>query len=148
MAHRIIVLASVTTVLLWMIYFPAVATAAGAVPDAVSRTTIPLPTGNYTSLDLLGGASHGSQRNQRFVVTYTDGTTSTITQSLSDWWGPPQNFAGESQVLKMPYLVTPSGAKMNEAVYVYGYSLAINSAKTVKSLTLPNNRDVAVLAVD
>jgi hypothetical protein len=148
MAHRIIVLASVTTVLLSMTYFPTVATASSAVPDAVSRTTIPLPAGNYTSLDLLGSAVNGKQANQRFVVTYTDGTTSTITQSLSDWWGPPQNFAGESQVLKMPYLVTPSGAKMNEPVYVYGYSLAINSAKTVRSLTLPDNRNVVMLAVD
>ncbi len=37
---------------------------------------------------------------------------------------------------------------MNEVVYVYGYSFAINSAKTVKSLTLPANRNVMILAVD
>ena len=29
-----------------------------------------------------------------------------------------------------------------------GYSFAVNSAKTVKSITLPNNRNVVVLAVD
>ena len=116
--------------------------------DAVSSTTIPLPAGNYTTLNLLGGAAHGAQTNQSFVVTYTDGTTTTITQSLSDWWGPPQNFAGESQVSKMAYLVTPTGATQNTTVYLYGYSLAINSAKTVKSLTLPANRNVIILAVD
>ena len=33
-------------------------------------------------------------------------------------------------------------------VYLYGYSFAINSAKTVKSITLPNNRNVVVLAID
>jgi hypothetical protein len=121
---------------------------AGGTADAVSNTTIPLPAGNYATLNLLGAAAHGSQTNQSFVVTYTDGTTTTITQSLSDWWGPPQNYAGESQVLKMAYLVTPTGATMNEVVYVYGYTLAINSAKTVKSLTLPANRDVVILAVD
>jgi hypothetical protein len=148
MAHRIIVGASLMTVLLSMTYFPAVATVSGGTPDAVSNTTIPLPAGNYATLNLLGAAAHGSQTNQRFVVTYTDGTTSTITQSLSDWWGPPQNYAGESQVLKMPYLVTPTGATMNEVVYVYGYTFAINSAKTVKSITLPNNRNVMVLAID
>ena len=48
----------------------------------------------------------------------------------------------------MAYLVTPTGATMNEVVYVYGYSFAINSAKTVKSLTLPANRNVMILAVD
>jgi len=121
--------------------------AAGAA-DAVSNTTIPLPAGNYTTLNLLGAAANGVQTNQSFVVTYTDGTTTTITQSLSDWWGPPQNYAGESQVLKMPYLVTPTGATLNQSVIVYGYTLAINSAKTVKSLTLPANRHVMILAVD
>ena len=124
--------------------------------DAVSSTTIPLPAGNYATLSLSGAAAHGSQTNQSFVVTYTDGTTTTITQSLNDWWGscsggvcaPPQTFPGESVVVTMPYLVTPTGATMNEAVYVYGYSFAINSAKTLKSITLPNNRNVVVLAID
>ena len=35
-----------------------------------------------------------------------------------------------------------------DPVYLYGYSFAINSAKTVESITLPNNRNVVVLAVD
>jgi hypothetical protein len=148
MAHRIIAGASLMTVLLSMTYFPAVATVSGGTPDAVSNTTIPLPAGNYATLNLLGAAAYGAQMNQKFVVTYTDGTTTTITQSLSDWWGPPQNYAGESQVLKMPYLVTPTGATKNHVVYVFGYSFAINSAKTVKSLTLPNNPNVMVLAID
>src|ERR1019366_5670653 len=90
---------------------------AAGTADVVSGTTIPLPAGNYTTLNLLGAAAHGNQTNQSFVVNYTDGTTTTITQSLSDWWGPPQNYAGESQVLKMAYLVTPTGATMNEVVY-------------------------------
>jgi len=143
-----IVSTSLMSVLLSMTYFTAAATVSSGIPDAVSSTTIPLPAGNYTTLNLLGAAAHGAQTNQSFVVTYTDGTTTTIKQSLSDWWGPPSYFAGESQVLKMPYLVTPTGAIMNEVVYVYGYSFAINSAKTVKSLTLPNNRNVVVLAID
>jgi hypothetical protein len=121
--------------------------AAGAV-DALSNTTLTLPAGSYTTLSLLGSAVDGAQTNQSFVVTYTDGTTTTFTQSLSDWWGPPQNFTGESQVSTMPYLITPSGSTLNEVVYVYGYTFALNSAKTVKSLTLPANRHVVILAVD
>jgi len=140
--------ASLMTVVLSMVCFPAGAAASSVIPDAVSDTTIPLPEGNYDTLNLLGSAVNGKQANQRFVVTYTDGTTTTITQSLSDWWGPPQNYAGESQAGQMPYLITPSGATLNVVVQVYGYSFAINSAKTVKSLTLPNNRNVVVLAID
>jgi hypothetical protein len=143
-----IVSASLMTVLLSMTYVTAAATIFGGMADAVSSKTIPLPAGNYTTLHLLGSAVNGNQLNQRFVVTYTDGTTTAITQSLSDWWGPPQNYTGESQVLKMPYLVTSTGATMNQVVYVYGYRFAINSAKTVKSLTLPHNRNVVVLAID
>ena len=143
-----IVSASLMTALLSMTYFTAAATVSGGIPDAVSSKTIPLPAGNYTTLSLLGSAVNGKQLNQRFVVTYTDGMTTAITQSLSDWWGPPQNYPGESQVSHMSYLLTPTGATLNHVVYVYGYSFAINSAKTVKSLTLPNNRNVVVLAID
>ena len=40
----------------------------------------------------------------------------------------------------MAYRIGPTGATSNGPVYLYGYSFALNSAKTVKSLTLPNNR--------
>jgi hypothetical protein len=143
-----IVSASLMTVVLSMTYFTAAAKVSGPMADAVSSTTIPLPAGKYATIKLLGAAAYGAQTNQKFVMTYTDGTTTTIRQSLSDWWGPPKNYSGESQVLKMPYLVTPTGAIMKRVVYVYGYSFGINSAKTVKSLTLPNNRHVMVLAID
>jgi hypothetical protein len=113
--------------------------------DAASSTTIPLPATNDSRLNLLATAVNGSQRNQTFVVTYTDGTTSTFTQSLSDWYSP-QNFAGESQALKMAYRISPRGAEAIGPIYLYGYSFAINGSKTLKSITLPKNRDVILLA--
>ncbi len=115
--------------------------------DAVSKTSIALPAANDSTISLLATAVNGAQLNQTFVVTYTDGTSSSFIQSLSDWCYP-QNYAGESQALKMSYRIAPSGATSTGPVYLYGYSFAINSAKTVKSLTLPNNRNVVVLAVD
>ena len=120
---------------------------AAGVADAVSSTTIALPAGNDTTLNILATGVNGGQTGQSFVVTYTDGTTSTFKQNLSDWFAP-QNYAGESQVLKMAYRIAPSGATSAGPVYLYGYSFALNSAKTVQSLTLPNNRNVVVLAVD
>jgi polygalacturonase len=116
-------------------------------PDAVTSTTIALPVGNYSSVQLLAAGVNGNQLNQSFVVTYTDGTTSSFTQSVSDWY-TPQSYGGESQVLKMAYRIAPSGATSNGPIYLYGYSFAINGAKTVQSLTLPNNRNVVVLAID
>ncbi len=114
--------------------------------DAVSGAIIALPASNASTLNLLAAAVNGHQLNQTFVVTYTDGTSSSFTQSLSDWYAP-QNYPGESQVSKMAYRLASSGAADLGPIYVYGYSFAINSAKTLKSLTLPNNRNVVVLAV-
>jgi hypothetical protein len=117
------------------------------VADAVSSVTIALPAGSDSSVQLLATGVNGNQINQTFVVTYTDGTTTSITQSLSDWYSP-QNFAGESIASSMAYRVTSNGATDNRTFNLYGYSFAINSTKTVQSLTLPNNHNVVVLAID
>ena len=60
--------------------------------NVVSATgqTIALPAGNDAALKLLATAVNGAQPNQTFTVTYTDGTTATLTQSISDW-AVPQN---------------------------------------------------------
>ena len=120
---------------------------ASEIPDAVSGKLIALPAGNDSVLDLLATAVNGNQARQTFIVTYTDGTTSSYTQSISDWF-TPQNYAGESQALKMATRIAPSGASNNGPVYVYGYSFAINNAKTIQSITLPKNRNVVVLSID
>jgi hypothetical protein len=90
---------------------------------------------------------NGSQLSQAFVVTYTDGTSTTFTQSLSDWGGP-QNYTGESQAVSMAYRIRPSGATQNGPWYLYGYTFALNAAKTVQSIALPANRDVVVMAIE
>jgi hypothetical protein len=117
------------------------------VANAVSNATIALPQSTYSSVSLLATGVNGNRANQTFVVTYIDGTTTTITQGLSDWF-TPQNYVGESKVSTMAYRITSSGATDNRNFLLYGYSFAINSAKTLKSITLPNNRNVVVLAID
>ncbi len=104
--------------------------------DAVSGGTIALPAGNDSTLSLLAAAVNGNQPNQTFIVSYTDGTSSSFTQSVSDWF-TPANYSGESQALKMAYRIGPTGATSTGPVYLYGYSFALNSAKTVKSITCP-----------
>ena len=47
----------------------------------------------------------------------------------------------------MAYRIGPTGAADSNTFYLYGYSLPINSAKSVKSIALPSNRNVAVLAM-
>ncbi len=115
------------------------------VPDVYSSETIPLTSGQYSTLQLLATGVNGDQASQTFTVTYTDGTTTTITQSLSDWF-TPQSYTGESIVKTMTYRDTSAGTTSAGSPNLYGYSFSINSAKTVQSLTLPNNRNVVVLA--
>jgi hypothetical protein len=114
-------------------------------PDAVSAKTVSLPSGQFSRINLLATGVNGSQTAQVFKVTYTDGTASTFTQNLSDWF-TPQNFAGETKGLTMPYRDNGQGQKDNRTFYLYEYTFALTANKTVASITLPNNRNVVVLA--
>jgi hypothetical protein len=116
------------------------------VPDAITSSTVTLAANRYSTLYMLGTAVYGNQPAQTFVVTYTDGTTTTFTQSMSDW-GTPQSYAGESVALAMADRVQPNGAPQTQAYNLYGYSFALNPAKTVLSFTLPANSHVRVLAI-
>jgi hypothetical protein len=115
-------------------------------PDAVSSSTVLLPPGQFSTLQLLATAVNGSQPSQRFTVTYADGTTSSFMQSLSDWF-TPQSFAGESKAVTMAYRDTSSGVKDNRTFLLYGYSFSLSAGKQVSSITLPNNRNVVILAM-
>jgi hypothetical protein len=105
-------------------------------PDAWQNTTITLPAGSFSTLEILAAAVNGNLASQRFIVTYTDGTTTTLTQSVSDWF-TPQGYPGESIILTTAYRNVYNGTKDNRTFDLYGYSFGINANKTVKSLTLP-----------
>jgi ABC-type transport system involved in multi-copper enzyme maturation permease subunit len=110
---------------------------------------INLPAGQFTKLQLLATGVEGPALNQNITVTYTDGSTNTFTQNFSDWCScsaNPGEQPGETLAVVMPYRISNSGTKDDRPFYLYGYSFALNPAKTVQSLTLPNNRDVVVLA--
>jgi Pro-kumamolisin, activation domain len=115
--------------------------------DAVSGAgqTIALPPGPYATLQLLGTGYNGDQSAQTVTVTYTDGTSSIFTQSFSDWFVPAYNN-NESFAVVMQYRDLADGAKDNRPFNLYAYIFPLDSHKTVKSLTLPNDPNVVVLA--
>lgn len=125
-------------------------------PDAVygTGTSIALPAGYYTSLQMLATGIEGNQASKTVTVTYTDSTTSTVSQSFSDWCSALNgngcvstgSNAGESVAVAMPYRDSAAGAD-NRVFYLYHYSFALNTNKAVQSVTLPNTRDVVVLAM-
>jgi hypothetical protein len=115
-------------------------------PDAVTQATVALPAGQFSTLAMLATGVKGNQPPQTLTVTYSDGTTSSLTQSFSDWFSP-QNYAGEGQAVTMPYRDLSNGTQDARTFYLYGYSFALNSSKKVSSITLPNNGNVVVLAI-
>jgi hypothetical protein len=116
--------------------------------DAISckGENIALPTGQYTGLWLLGAAVNGAQPGQTLIVTYTDGTTDTLAQNFSDWF-QPDGVPGESRAVKMSYRNMATAEKDARTFYAYSYGFPLDSKKTVKSLTLPDNDSVKILAV-
>ncbi len=108
--------------------------------------TIALPAGRFNSLQLLGTGAQGTQAAQPLTVTYTDGSSTTFAQSFTDWYGTPTPNANEAEAIAMPYRNQPDGTKQQVQFNIYGYTLALDPAKTAKTLTLPKNRSVVILA--
>jgi hypothetical protein len=116
-------------------------------PDAVgcNGQSIPLPPGQFSSLMLLATGVEGNQSAQAITVNYTDGSSAQFVQSFSDW-STPQNFPGEAEGVAMSYRNSANGTKQLGTFNLYAYQFALDSTKTVQSITLPTNPDVVVLA--
>jgi Glycosyl hydrolases family 16 len=114
--------------------------------NGVRNATITLPAGQFTTLMLLGTGVNGDQASQAVRVNYTDGTSSTFTQTFSNWLNASQNVAGQQIALTAAYRNKSTGVKDNRAFNLYGYSFALTSTKTVSSLVLPASNNVVVLA--
>jgi hypothetical protein len=116
-------------------------------PDAIGSAgqVVTLPAGKYSSLMLFATGVEGNQPSQTFTVTYTDGSTTNFTQSLSDWY-TPQNYTGELEGVAMAYRNFENGTKDNRTFSLYEYRFPLHKTKSVRSLTLPNNSHVVVLS--
>jgi sugar lactone lactonase YvrE len=115
--------------------------------DAVANLTIPLPAGNFTNLFMLGAMVNNISAGQTFVVTYTDGTTTTLNQNMSDWVYA-KGWPGESVVNCNFDRNFDNGTTQPDSVCVYGYQIPLNSAKIVQSIQLPATRNIVMLAMD
>jgi chitobiase/beta-hexosaminidase-like protein len=109
-------------------------------------TVIPLPVGHFSKVQLLATAVHKDLSGIAFTVTYTDGTASRFTQNMSPWT-VSKRHSGELVAYTGSYCDTSTGGRVNQNVYLYRYSFALNSAKTVQSITLPANSEVAIAAI-
>ncbi len=110
--------------------------AAGAPDNVLAAGQIIVMSGKagQTTLGLLGSASNGVSHGT-IAIFYTDGTSSTATVSLNDWAGGPGN--GNTAVATMPYRNSASGSQ-SITMYIYASTVAVDPAKTVESVVLPN----------
>ena len=115
--------------------------------DAVgcSGQSITVSQGQFANLVLLATGVEGNQVSQTITVNYTDNTSSTFTRNFSDWY-TAQNYPGESEGVAMAYRNFQDGTEDKRTFNLYTYRFALNSAKVVESITLPNDSHVAVLA--
>ncbi len=116
-------------------------------PDAVgsSGQTVTLPQGKFSALVVLGTGVNGDQTSQTFIVHYTDGSSAPAVQNFSDWY-TPQTYPHELEGVAMAYRNLDNGTKDKRTFNLYGYRFGLNSAKTVESVTLPNDASVLILA--
>jgi hypothetical protein len=115
-------------------------------PDVVTGKTVALPSGKFSSLSMLAVGVNGSQDMQTFLLTYTEGTSSSFTQSLSDW-NAPRSFDGESVAVSVPYRLEGDAGTEDGTFHLFAYSFALEKSRVVSSMSLPNNRDVLVFAM-
>jgi hypothetical protein len=94
---------------------------------------------------LLGAAIEGNQKAQSFILAYADGSTEQLTQHFSDWY-QPRDLPRGSRAMKMAYRNLADGMRDVRTFFAYSYGFALNPAKTVQSLTLPDNANVRLLA--
>jgi serine/threonine protein kinase len=115
-------------------------------PNAVTSRTVELPPGKYDGLKMLAVGVNGAQESETFTVSYSDGASTDLHQSVSDWY-TPENYRGEFEVTSTPYRLSGGGERDNRTFHVYGYSFPLDRKKRVQSFTLPANRHVLVFGL-
>lgn len=100
-----------------------------------------LLSGSGTTLGFLGAGSPGDESGTG-TIYYTDGSTSSFTITLDNYFDKPDT--GNDIIATLPYIndsnpATAGGTagKRNQTVYVFYTSAAITAGKTVQAVTLP-----------
>jgi len=110
--------------------------------------SITLPQGKYSSIQFAGASTNGDQTGT-FVITYTDGTTDSVSVTEKDWC--TTNTTGQTILQTMNHRhLGAAGSAVDQLItnYIFVYKLTANAAKTVSGIKLPNNADIHLLAMN
>jgi beta-glucosidase len=102
-------------------------------------------SGSGTSLGFLGAGADGTQSGT-VTINYTDGTSSTATLSLADWYADSAATGG-TIVATVPWNEATGSTLGAHQVSVYSAVLPLDAGKTVASVTLPEDFDMHIFAI-
>ncbi len=102
---------------------------------AKGQTVAVTPVNQADHLAVLGSAVNGAASGTA-TITYTDGSTQTFTLGFTDWTTKTTSF-GNTVVATMPYRNTRSAAKQTLSTFLFSTGVALQTGKTVQSVTLP-----------
>lgn len=91
-----------------------------------------------TTLAFLGASTNtaGGNNSGAATITYTDGSTQAFTLSFTDWWSTTAQ-SGNQIVATCSFINTPTG-QQTQTVHVYYTDVALQTSKTIQSVTLPS----------
>jgi len=103
-------------------------------------------SGTGSTLSFLGTGTNGTQSGS-VTVTYADGTTSTGTVTLADWYSDAA-VPGCTLVVTTPYWNRPAGSTLpaDHPVSLYAASVPLTAGKQVVSVSLPSNARLHLFA--
>jgi hypothetical protein len=90
----------------------------------------------------LAGASHNGPVSTTVTAHYTDGTSADLAVTFGDWAG-----SGSPVVLEMPHRIKAGSGVDGPPVRLFGITAALDGAKAVQSVSLPNDPRVELYAL-
>ncbi|MGA6164877.1 GH92 family glycosyl hydrolase [Amycolatopsis magusensis] len=103
-----------------------------------------LPAGSHGTLKL-ASASHNGPVTVSLNVQYTDGTGAELPVVVGDWAGSAPE--GTTVALEMPHRIKAGQGVDGPPVRLFAQSLPLDPAKTVRSVTLPDDPRVEIYAL-
>ena len=91
------------------------------------------------------GATHNGNVDTAATVTYSDGGSESVPLQLTDWAGGAA--FGNTKEIAMPYRIKAGQGQDGPPVAIFGTRLALDPARTPRSIALPDDPRVEIYAL-
>lgn len=116
--------------------------------NVVSSQGQSIPVNRVVSkIALLATPTNNSGGTRTFSLNYSDGSSQPVNQNMSNDWCISQSVAGESVAVTPAYRNQFNGTMQYLSCSAYTYTLDVNTAKTLSSISLPNSYGLKIIAI-